>query len=202
MAGLIAAFIAAAVLIYAAAFAKPAWEFAQAEPHYAEVAKGKLGSVVELDALTQALRASPWRADLSRAALVQMLTAQQSGLESFRAITRLSAAQRDLRLGLAAAPADVFAWTRLAVSEVRLGNEQKAGAALSMAFKVAPADRKLAAMQFDLAVVLWHYLDKEARAALERRLAWAARWPEFKRTLEGNSVAALRQRLAALRNEP
>lgn len=202
MAGLIAAVIAAAVLIYAAMFAKPAWEFAQAEPQYADVARGKLGSVVELDALTQALRASPWRADLSRAALVQMLTAQQTGLESFRATTRLSAAQRDLRLGLAAAPADVFAWTRLAVSEARLGNQAKAGAALAMALRVAPNERKLVAMQFDLAVVLWHHLDKRARAALERRIAWAAQWPELKRTLDGNSVAVLRQRLAAVKSEP
>jgi hypothetical protein len=165
------------------------------------VAKGKLGSVVELDALTQALRASPARADLGRAALVQMLTAQRIGLDSIRAVGRLSSARRDLRLGLMEAPTDAYAWTRLAVTELWLEHRARAGAALGMALQVAPAEAGLASMQFDLAVILWHQLTAEAKTALETRLAWAQGHPALKRVVEGNSVSVLRQRLAGARQD-
>jgi hypothetical protein len=194
--------IAAGLLVYAVLDGLPAWTFAQAEPRFREITQGKPATVVELDALTQALRASPVRADLSRAAYVQMLTAQQLGLKTIRALPRLSAARRDLRLGLAAAPTDAFAWMRLAITETNLGNRKEAAAALSLALQVAPVEHKLAALQFDLAVVLWPQLKRETKAALERRLAWAKRWPNLKPVLEGNSAAALRRLLAADRADP
>jgi len=199
VAGVLGAVLGAALVVYAGLYADSAWNFAQAEPRYAEVTHGKLGSVVELDALTQALRASPARADLSRAAFVQMVTAQRVGLNSFRAITRLSAARRDLRLGLRASPSDAYAWTRLAVVEHRLGHVAAAAAALGMALQVAPAEHRLAAMQFDLAVVHWGGLAPDAKAALERRLFWAQAWPDLKAVAAGNSANVLRKRLAAER---
>jgi tetratricopeptide (TPR) repeat protein len=199
VAGVLAAALAGALVVYASLYGEAAWRFAQAEPRYAEVARGKMGSVVELDALTQALRASPARADLSRAAFVQMVTAQRVGLNSLRAITRLSAARRDLRLGLRASPSDAYAWTRLAVVEHRLGHTAPAAAALGMALQVAPTERKLTAMQFDLAVTLWAELAPGAKAALERRLAWAEGWPDLKAAVASNSADALRKRLAAER---
>ena len=199
VAGLLGAVLSVALIAYAVLYVERAWDFAQAEPRYTAVARGKLGTAVELDALTQALRASPSRADLGRAALVQMLTAQRIGLDSIRAIGRLSAARRDLRLGLTTAPTDAYAWTRLAVTELWLDHSDRAGAALGMALQVAPAERGLASMQFDLAVILWPQLNGEARAALERRLAWAEGHPALKRVTEGNSVSALRERFAAAR---
>lgn len=197
VAGILAAAFASWLLVYGAMFLLPSWHFAEAEPRYAEVARGKAGTVVELDALIQALRTSPVRADLSRAAFVQMLTAQQIGLRSLRATTRLTAARRDLRLGLSASPSDAYAWTRLAITEFRLEHEREAAAALALALQVAPAERKLTSVQVDLAVALWPDLDKEGRAAIARRLKLAERWPELKATLQGNSVAALRERVAA-----
>ena len=92
--GVIVAAFAAYLIGYATMFGTTAWTFASAEPRFAAVAKGKVGTVYELDALTQALRASPWRADLSRAAFVQMLSAQKDGLGSLRATTRLTSARR------------------------------------------------------------------------------------------------------------
>jgi len=183
VAGILAAALGGALIVYGAL--------------YGEVARGRLGSVVELDALTQALRASPARADLSRAAFVQMITAQRVGLNSLRAVTRLSAARRDLRLGLRASPSDAYAWTRLAVVEHRLGHTAAAAAALDMALQVAPAERKLTAMQFDLAVTLWTVLAPSAKAALDRRLAWVEKWPDLETVAAGNSADALRKRLAA-----
>ena len=193
--GILAALFAAAMCVYAWMFVVPAWNFAQAEPRYAQITHGKVASVVELDAVTQALRASPMRGDLNRAAFVQMLTAQQVGLKTLRATTRLLAARRDLRRGLAVAPSDVYAWTRLAVSEQRLGNLGPAAAALAMALEIAPNERKLTAVHFDLAVLLWPQLDSAGRAAVQRRLTTAEKWPDLAPTLAGNSAVVLRQRL-------
>lgn len=199
--GVLTAAFAAYLIIYAVLFTLPAWAFAGAEPRYADVAKGKVGPVVDLDALTQALRASPWKADLSRAAFVQMLTAQQVGLGSLRATTRLTAARRDLRLGLSKAPSDAYAWTRLAISEQRLEHAKAAGAALSVALQIAPAERKLTPVQLDLAVILWHEIDEGGREALERRLKWARGRADLRAIVGENSVAVLRERLATWRRE-
>lgn len=199
--GLLAATFAAYLIVYAALFGMAAWSFAGAEPRFAAVAKGKVGSVFELDALTQALRASPWHSDLSRAAFVQMLTAQQEGLGSLRATTRLMAARRDLRLGLSSSPSDAYAWTRLAISEQRIEREEGAARALSVALQVAPAERKLTSVQLDLAVILWSELDTEAREALERRLKWAEGRNDLKPVVTGNSANVLRERLAAWRRD-
>jgi hypothetical protein len=197
--GLIAGVTGVAMIVYATMYVGPAWRYAHAEPRYAEVSRGKIGTQVELDALTQALRASPWRTDLGRAAIVQMLAAQQIGLASLRAVTRLDASRRDLRLGLASSPSDGYAWTRLAIVELRLAHKRAAGAALSAALQVAPAERKLTSVQFDLAAALWPELDKKGRDALAVRLDWAAKWPDLKPAIEGNSAGALRRYIAAER---
>lgn len=199
--GVLVAAFAAYLMVYAAMFGGPAWTFAGAEPRYADVAKGKVGSVFELDALTRALRESPFRADLSRAAFVQMLTAQQEGLASFRAATRLTAARRDLRLGLSASPSDAYAWTRLAISEQRIEHEEDAARALSIALQIAPAERKLTSVHFDLAVILWPVLDTVAREALERRLKWAEGRADLQAAVGGNSATVLRERLATWRRD-
>ena len=199
--GLIAAVLAAFLCAYASMFASTAWNFAHAEPRYAAVARGKIGSALELDSLIQALRASPSRADLGRAAFVQMLMAQQIGLKTLRATTRMAAARRDLRLALIAAPSDAYAWTRLAVSELHLGNVRAAAKALSVAIQIAPAERKLTSLQFDLAVAVWPELDALGRDAIDRRLTSSAKWPELKSVLDGNSAQALRARLASLKEQ-
>lgn len=197
--GAIAGILGVAMMVYAALAVGPAWRFAHAEPRYAEIAQGKLGSALELDALTQALRASPWRADLTRAAFVQMLAAQRIGLSSLHAVTRLDSSRRDLRLGLASSPSDAYAWTRLSIVELRLGHRRAAGAALTAALQAAPAERRLTSVQFDLGIALWPEVDATGRAALQQRLAWAAQWPDLKTAVDGNSAAALRRRLESER---
>jgi tetratricopeptide (TPR) repeat protein len=195
-AGLVSAVLAAYLCVYGAQYVAPAWQFAHAEPRFAAVARGKLETTLGLDALIQALRSSPWRSDLGRAAFVQMLTAQQIGLKSLRATTRLTAARRDLRRSLSIAPSDAYAWTRLAVTELHLGNQKAAAKALSVGLQIAPAERKLTGLQFDLAVALWNGLDTPGRRAIAHRLAAAAKWPELKTVLADNSAKVLRERLS------
>jgi len=189
--GALTAVIAALVLVYGALFVVPAWEFAHVEQVYLQTMKGKVREVPELDALARSLRAAPSMSDLSRAAYVQMLTAQQQGLHTFSAKTRLSSARRDLRRGLAASPADGYAWTRLAVAELELGNNKAAAAALSMALELAPAAQGLAAMHFDLGVALWQELDARAQRSLLQKLKWARGIPALKEVVTGNSALAL-----------
>lgn len=201
-AGLITGAIAAALIVFAALYGEAAWHFAQAEPRYRDVAAGKPATVVELDALTQALRASPQHNDLARAAFVQTLAAQQVGVSSLRAISRLSAARRDLRLGLAAAPTDASAWTRLALTEARLGHRDRAIAALTRACELAPADPAITAMQFDLAMVLWPHLDLRAKTAIERRLAWAEQHAGIESVEAKTAMVTLRGRIVSERGGP
>lgn len=200
--GAIAGILAVGMMVYAALAIGPAWRFAHAEPRYAEVARGRLGTAVELDALSQALRASPWRADLGRAAFVQMLAAQRIGLSSLHAVTRLDSSRRDLRLGLASSPSDAYAWTRLSIVELRLGHRRAAAAALNAAMESAPAERRLTPVQFDLGAALWSDIDQRGRTALRARLEWAKRWPDLKTAVDGNSASALRRRIDSERVSP
>lgn len=202
VAGLVTGAIAAALVVYGALYGEAAWTFAQAEPRYRDAANGKPMTIVELDALTQALRASPARRDLARAALVQILAAEQLDITSLRAISRLSAARRNLRLAVSATPTDAFAWTRLATTELQLGNHQSAAAALALACHVGRTDRSLAAGQVDLAVTLWPYLSSDGKAAIERRLDWVGGHAALKHIAEGKSADILRRHIASERGNP
>ncbi|MEQ1756378.1 MAG: hypothetical protein ABL973_19840 [Micropepsaceae bacterium] len=197
MIGVLTAAFSAALIIYSLQYVRLSWKIAQAEPRYAAVVKGQLPGEVELDALTRSLRDSPNVSNLSRSAFVQMVRAQQLGIRSIRALPRLTAAQRDLRKGLSAAPTDAYSWTRLAVANAELDEQARAAAALEMALQLAPSDRQLASMQFDLAVMLWNDLSPTARALLAQRLKWASQQPELKTVTSGVSARALKEKLAA-----
>lgn len=200
--GLLLAFVAVGMVLYAVQYFRASWAFAQARPSYIAVTKGQLPGDLELDALTRSLRTSPYRSDLSGAAFIQLLRAQQLGITSIRALPRLIAARHDLRIGIAASPADAFAWTRLAVAEAELGERKQAAAALGMALELAPAERVLAAIQFDLAVVLWDDLGASAKASLAQRLKWISGMPALKDVAAGNSARALKARLATTGARP
>ena len=195
--GLMLAVTAAGMMLYGLQYLGASWAFAQARPDYMLVTKGQLPGELELDALTRSLRSSPYRSDQSGAAFVQLLRAQQLGIKSVRALPRLIAARHDLRLGIAASPADAYAWTRLAVAEAQLDDRKQAADALAMALELAPAERVLASMQFDMAVLLWDNLGPSAKASLAQRLKWIEGIPELHDVAAGNSARALRDRLKA-----
>lgn len=193
--GLPMAVLALAMVLYCVPQLSPVWHYAQAEAEYKRVARGEIPGELELDALTGALRRSGKPSDLSRAAHVQLIRAQQLGVRSIRALPRLTAARRDLLKGVAATPADAYAWTRLAVVEMHLSSPEPAARALEMALQLAPAERKLTAIQFDLAVVLWPDLQPSARSSIAQRLRWARHLPELKAATEGNSAKTLEKLL-------
>ena len=194
--GLPMAVLALVMVLYCVPQISPVWTYAKAEAEYTRVARGDIPGDLELDALTGALRRSGKPSDLSRAAHAQLIRAQQLGLRSVRALPWLTAARRDLLKGVSAAPADAYAWTRLAVVEMYLSNTAPAARALEMALQLAPAERKLTAIQFDLAVVLWPQLEPAARSSIAQRLRWARYLPELKAALSGNSAKTLERLLA------
>jgi hypothetical protein len=113
--------------------------------------------------------------DPSRAAFLDMRIAQEQGVRTGEGYARLVRAAAELARGLRASPADPYAWTRRAAVLVQLEGATRAAAqSLSTALMIAPRDRKLGAMQFDLAVVLWPLMDGEGREALVRRAAFIA----------------------------
>ena len=80
---------------------------------------------------------------------------------------------------------------------MHLSDTTSAARALEMALQLAPAERKLAAIQFDLAVVLWPELEPAARSSIAQRLRWARQLPELKAAVSGNSAKTLERLLAA-----
>jgi len=193
--GLLLAVVAAGMLLYGLQYLRACWAFAQTRPDYVAVTKGQLPGELELDALTRSLRSSPYRSDQSGAAFVQLLRAQQLGIRSVRALPRLIAARHDLREGIAVSPADAFAWTRLAVAEAQLDERKQAADALAIALELAPAERVLASMQFDMAVLLWDDLGPAAKASLAQRLKWITGIEALHDVATGNSARALQQKL-------
>jgi len=116
------------------------------------------------------------RLDPSRAAFLDMRLAQERGLRTAAGRARLRRAAGELERGLRLAPADAYAWTRRAAVLVQLaGASESAARSLSFALMIAPHDRRLGPIQFDLAVVLWPQMDVAGHEALAPQLhAFAA----------------------------
>lgn len=200
--GLPMAVLAIAILFWAMHTFPSAWSalFAQAaiEPQnrYDAVARGAAAGDPELAALSQTLRRTGQPASIARAAQVQLLRAQRVGVTSVRAQQLATQAVRDLRVALAAAPADTHAWMRLAVAHCILQEQAPAARALAMSLRTAKSDAALNAMQLDLAVIVWNELEPSARALIAERLrAGAARGPK-PGGKEGHSARLLREMIA------
>jgi hypothetical protein len=103
--------------------------------------------------------AGRWRddpRDLTERALAQVLMAELLFAKARDAgPARLRAAERDLTAALGAAPADPFAWTRLALVRWRLGRPDRSiRAALDAARTTGPQSRRLQPVQRALAARL------------------------------------------------
>ena len=134
--------------------------------------------------------------DASRAGFLDMMVAQELGSRTAQGQARLARAIGELQRGLRASPADAYGWTRLAAAlvQTRAAGDEAAWA-LSVALQIAPHDRKLGALQFDLAVVLWPRLSADGREALTRRARFIAGEPTLKAQAQAFAVTALGQSL-------
>ena len=159
-----------AVLVVAGALRLPdAYAASFAEVTYREAALLR----TRMDVRT--LDAARAKLDPARAAFLDMRIAQEIGVRSQAGQSRLVRAVGELARGLMRSPADAYAWTRLAAVEMQFnGGREAAAQSLGLALMIAPHDRKLGPMQFDLAVVLWPQMSGEAREALVRRARFIA----------------------------
>jgi hypothetical protein len=108
-------------------------------------------------------------------ALAQLLLSEAPGVAPEAHGQLVWAGIDSLRGGLASAPANPFAWTRLALAETKIaGPSTGAARALAMALGTAPYEPRLIFVRLELGFTLWSRLAPEHRArVLEQvRFAW------------------------------
>jgi hypothetical protein len=149
LAGGLTALMGAACLALAVPVAGAALSRLPGDSVLADLRAGAVVGSAELDRLSESRRrAADWRRDPRDAAdlaLARMLHAERAGTDG-RA--RLRQAERALMSALGAAPADPYAWTRLALVRWRL--DRSAGsvrAALDAARRTGPHSARLAPLR-------------------------------------------------------
>ncbi len=109
--------------------------------------------------------------------LAQLLVAERLPGDDPRAKERFGAARQALVEGLSAAPANPFAWSRLAYAQAVLdGWTPEAAAALRMAFITGPYEPRLLWPRLRLSLSAWPHipLDDHELVLHQIREAWAA----------------------------
>lgn len=125
-------------------------------------------------------RALVWRADgrtWTDLGLAQLLLAERFGDGDPRSQRRFSAARQALIEGLSVAPANPFAWSRLAYAEAILsGWSERAVSALRMAFLTGPYEPRLLWPRLRLALAAWQHIEPSDQEMVlhQLRQAWAA----------------------------
>ncbi len=102
-----------------------------------------------------------------------------------------------LRKGLALAPANGFAWTRLAYVETLIaGPSEELAGILEMAMLTAPFEPRLLFLRLELCFLAWPYFDEEERDLVFQQLRFA--WRESAKQLV--DLAARAERVELVRN--
>ena len=141
-------------------------------------------SVPDLEVLSRGLeRASAW-IDSGRIetdhGLAQLRLARITGFRTDEGRRLLNQAEELLRHGLARAPANPFAWARLAFVRLAKDGPSKAVAdTLVMSMKTGADDPRLRFSRLPLCLMVWEWFDEDGRRMAEEqiRLAWKASHP-------------------------
>ncbi len=107
--------------------------------------------------------------------LAQLLLAREQGVPGGIKIEMVSPAIASLKTGLALAPANPFAWTRLAYAQSRMvGPSPSVVSALRMAMLTARYEPRLLFIRLELCFQSWSYFKPEDRELVfqQIRLAW------------------------------
>ncbi len=106
----------------------------------------------------------------------------------------LSHARVSLRKGLALAPANGFAWTRLAYVEILIsGPSEEVAGILEMAMLTTPFEPRLLFFRIELCFLAWPYFDEEDRDLVFQQLRYA--WRESAKQLVDLATRAERVEL-------
>lgn len=126
--------------------------------------------------------------------LAHLLMADQRPRDDFRWRENMDEAIESLREGLALAPANPYAWTRLAYAETQLNGWSPASiAALRLAFITAPYEPRLALSRLRLSFLAWPHMAPEDRRLVFQQIRHT--WNNSPREL---TVLALDLRVANL----
>lgn len=134
--------------------------------------------------------------------LAQLLIAERLGENSPEKSEQIEKAIASLKDGLALAPANPYAWTRLAYASFQLhGWTPEALSALRLAFATAPYDPRLLLSRLSLSFLAWDNLLREDRELVlqQIRYAWKQNPNELVRMASGFRQVNL-VRAALLRN--
>jgi hypothetical protein len=106
--------------------------------------------------------------------LAYLLLADQISRDDFRWRENMHEAIRWLRDGLTLAPANPYAWTRLAYAETQLNGWTPAAiAALRLAFVTAPYEPRLALSRLRLSFLAWPHMSPEDRRLVFQQIRYA-----------------------------
>jgi len=106
----------------------------------------------------------------------------------------LSRARMSLRKGLALAPANGFAWTRLAYVEILIsGPSEELAGILEMAMLTAPFEPRLLFFRVELCFLTWPYFDEQDRDLVFQQVRYA--WRESAKKLVDLAARAKRVEL-------
>ena len=141
------------------------------------------------------------RSDVPKVDLLKLHRAQQAALDwvrsgkkiTDRAVTEIALAkaspsrsveradwyeraQASVEEGLLLAPADPYAWARLAYLRLKKGGRKRgAREALMMSMLTGPYEKRLAKSRIQYAIRLWNQLSPEDRAFVKKQILWADR---------------------------
>jgi len=106
--------------------------------------------------------------------LAQLLMAEQTVSEPSVRQGHIEDAIVSLKKGLSLAPANAFAWTRLAYVEIKkAGPSQAAASALRMSFATAPYEPSLLRVRLELCFLTWqHFGPKDREVFFKQIRAW------------------------------
>ena len=108
--------------------------------------------------------------------LAQLLLAREQGVQDGIGKETVSQAVASLKTGLALAPANPFAWTRLAYAQTLMtGPSPSVASALRMAMLTARYEPRLLFIRLELSLRSWSYFRPEDRALVYQqvRFAWS-----------------------------
>lgn len=144
-------------------------------PILSAIEQGKKVSAGELDTLVTAQQtASNWTRSgrvSTDFALAQLLRSEAAGFNSTNGKVLLRDAHRALRQGLAVAPANPFAWLRLAYVEIAdRGPSVNAANALQMSISSGEAEPFLLVARLELCFRVWDRFDANWRKRIENQV--------------------------------
>ena len=126
--------------------------------------------------------------------LARLLMADQRPRDDSQWQANMDEAIKSLREGLALAPANPYAWTRLAYAETQLNGWSPAAiAALRLAFVTAPYEPRLVLSRLRLSFLAWPHMTPEDRRLVFQQISYA--WKDGPREL---TVLAMDLRVANL----